>query len=396
VTSPVPSGATPKLDALTGIRILAAMWVVVFHFRGNLATEFSSYRFVAPVVDYGELGVELFFTLSGFVIGLVYARKLGARWSWPASLKFWWARFVRLWPAYMFVLLLVTAWHLFFVVSNEPDPVAPRDFTPLSFVRQVLMVVQWTEADSDRLTWNGPAWTVSAEVLAYLLFPILAVLTLRSIDRIATVVLPFLAVACTAPLIMSAVVRGSLYEPWSWLLRIGCCFLAGYITFFFYERVKDDTRGHRWGGLIFVAAGAVFLAILAGAYLSGHEEWGFLGIALMPIMIGALAVDRSVVARVLSTRPFVLGGMISYSVYLVHMPVIEPLWYLQGIVPWLAPGTPASGIAFLLIPVAVLLAGYALWRWVEEPCRRALKNVWDQSTPAQVEAVDARRTTSRD
>lgn len=373
-TAPAPA----KLDALTGIRIIAALWVVIFHFRGNLASEFESYVYIAPVIEYGELGVDLFFTLSGFVIALVYGRKLSQRWSWPATGRFWWARFVRLWPAYMFMLLVVSVWHFLFVFLDKPDPVAPRDLSLLSFLRQTFMVVQWTEADSDRLTWNGPAWTVSAEVLAYLLFPLLTLLAVRYVDRLPTWLLPVLSVAMTAPLIVSTISRGSLYQPWTWLLRIACCFLAGYLMFFFYERVRKTAVSTRVTASIVLGLVIILIAIMVLAYRAGHHVWGFVGIALFPLIIGALAVDRSWVARTLSTRPFVLGGMISYSVYLVHMPVIEPVWAMQAVVPWLAPGTVGSKLAFLLLPLVVLLAGYALWRWVEEPCRLALRDVWDK------------------
>lgn len=376
MTESPPAAAPARLDALTGVRILAALWVVVFHFRGNLASEFESYVYVAPVIEYGELGVDLFFTLSGFVIALVYGRKLGQGWSTAASANFWWARFARLWPAYMFMLLVVTIWHIMFVVTGRPDPVAPRDLSLGSFFRQVFMVVQWTEADSDRLTWNGPAWTVSAEVLAYLVFPVFTIVAIRAVNRIPTAALPILAVASTAPLIISAILRDSLYAPWTWVLRIACCFVAGYVIYYFYERVRDSRRAQMWAGPVVVATGVIFLGIIVTSYLTGHHSWGFTAIALFPLMIGALALDKSIVARTLSTRPFVLGGMISYSVYLVHMPVIEPIWALQAAVPWLAPGTIGSKAAFLVTPALVLLVGYCLWRWVEEPSRKRLMSFW--------------------
>lgn len=375
--------STVRLDALTGIRIFAAMWVVLFHVRGNLDLEFESYDYIASVVSYGELGVDLFFTLSGFIIALVYGRKLSTDWNWRATIDFWWARFIRLWPAYMFVLVLVTLWHGWFVVSSQSDPVAPRDLSVGSFIRQVFMVVQWTESDSDRLTWNGPAWTVSAEVLAYLVFPLLTILATPLLVRIPTWALSFLSVGATAPLIASTLARGSLYEPWTWVLRITCCFVAGYIGYFFYERLRRSKTANRLGGVVFIAAVAAFLAVLAVAYYTGHHVAGFVAIGLMPVMIVSLALDTGPVSRFFSSRPLVLGGMISYSVYLVHMPVIEPLWYLQGKLPFLAPGTVGSQVAFALIPVVVLVAGYALWRWVEEPCRLALRRY----SPARVRVV---------
>lgn len=375
-TPPVPRESAPRLDALTGVRIVAAMWVVVFHFRGNLATEFAAYRYIAPVIEYGELGVDLFFTLSGFVIAMVYGRRLSHRWSWDQNLRFWWARIIRIWPAYMVMLLIVTVWHLRFVLFGGHDPVAPREISVGSFVRQMLLIIQWTEPNSDRLTWNGPAWTVSAEMLAYLLFPLLALIAVRWVDRMPAFLVFLLSVGATTPLILAAVAKGSLYADWVWLLRIGCCFVAGFFAYYFYERVRDGRVARRVSGVVVIVTVLTALAIMFLAYRSDHHVWGSLSIALFPVLVVFLGLDNAGIGRLLSTRPFVLGGMMSYSVYLVHMPIIEPIWSLQGTFSWLAPGTTGSRIAFLVVPFLVLLGGYALWRWVEEPARARWKDVW--------------------
>jgi peptidoglycan/LPS O-acetylase OafA/YrhL len=79
-------------------------------------------------------------------------------------------------------------------------------------------------------------------------------------------------------------------------------------------------------------------------------------------------------SKVLSKRAFVLGGYFSYSLYLVHMLLIEPIWWAQNVWPQVfAPHTIVIKFMFLLVPVVACLAAYALWRWVEEPARKTMR-----------------------
>src|SRR5881392_3977713 len=90
-----------QVHALTGVRIVAAMWVVLFHTRGNIASEFPWLSdLIGPVLAHGELGVDLFFALSGYVLALNYGNRMGLRLDRKATTRFWWARLARVWPAY--------------------------------------------------------------------------------------------------------------------------------------------------------------------------------------------------------------------------------------------------------------------------------------------------------
>ncbi|GAA3944353.1 acyltransferase family protein [Pseudoclavibacter caeni] len=365
-----------RIDSLTGLRFFAAIWVVLFHIRGNLQQEYPvAYRVVEPVIAYGEYGVDLFFALSGFVLALAYSERLGQRWSWKATGKFYWARFARIWPAYFFMLLFTAFWHLSFVWRDIADPVAPRDLSWGSFLRQALMIVLWTEPNSDRLTWNGAAWTVSAEMLAYLVFPAFALIVHRHVCQARARTLAAWTLLLILPLGIVAM-RSGLYAPWMWVLRIACSFGAGYMAFFLMLRIRGRTWAKRWSG--------AFVGIsLVGAFLwlsfclgLGEHDRGNIVIVLFPFLLTALSIDREWIARLMELPAAQLGGKISYSIYLVHMPIIEILWYLQTYhKSTCSPDQPAAKIGFLLIPIVVTLAGYLLWRFIEEPARRMLKKV---------------------
>ena len=84
---------TGEIKALTGLRIIAAVWVVLFHFRPLLrdaAPDFSDA--LAPVLNCGAQGVDLFFILSGFVLTWNYLDRMGWSWSTRATLHFLWLR----------------------------------------------------------------------------------------------------------------------------------------------------------------------------------------------------------------------------------------------------------------------------------------------------------------
>ena len=86
---------------MTGLRIVAAVWVVAFHFHFTAlpgVAEVSA--LLGPLVTQGSLGVDLFFVLSGFVIAHTYLDVLGPRLRLRAAGRFVWARAGRMWPAY--------------------------------------------------------------------------------------------------------------------------------------------------------------------------------------------------------------------------------------------------------------------------------------------------------
>ncbi|MHA7134527.1 acyltransferase family protein [Oerskovia turbata] len=365
------------IRALTGVRIVAALLVVFFHIRGNIASEFPAvYSVIGPIIDHGELGVDLFFVLSGFVLALNYTSRMGQRFERGAAGRFLWARIARIWPVFFVTLAIAGVWHGLFVAAGGGDPVAPREFSVPSFLQQTFLVALWDQPDFDRLMWNGPAWSVSAEALAYLIFPISVLLFYRMGRVLSARANAVLAFAAMLPVTLFIGANGGLYFEWSWLLRIVCSFTAGALLYQSYHRWRPTPSQRAWASH---GALAVVVLVVVVCYVADRTGYGHLVPMIAPIfvvLIGLLAIGDRHVVRLLGTRPFLVGGAASYSVYMVHMLVIEPFWWAQGNIPSLvAPGSLGSKIGFVVIPFVVYGVGYVMWRYVEKPSHRVMRRM---------------------
>jgi peptidoglycan/LPS O-acetylase OafA/YrhL len=385
-TQTAPRGVQ-QVHALTGVRIVAAMWVILFHVRGNIAAEFPVIgQILGPTLAHGELGVDLFFALSGYVLALNYGERMGLRLDYNATVKFWWARLARVWPAYFFMLVFAAVWHGLLLARESADPVAVHDYSVGSFLRQLTLVVQWTEPGFERLTWNGAAWSVSAEAFAYLLFPVMVLLIFRLNRSLSTRSLVWTAATILFPVVFFSYVLG-LYGAWMWMLRILCAFMAGAIMFYIVRRVPNTKRNRLLASHILVLAAA---AIIAGCYwmdTTGRSRYIGILIPVLVLLVGTLGMADRHVAKLLGCKALVLGGMASYSIYLVHMPLIEIFWKLQMTFPAaLGAGTLGAKVGFVLMPAIVSVLGYFLWRFFEEPARRKMRVMSTKHLPER--AVD--------
>src|SRR4051794_13788734 len=106
--SGTPLAARGEIRALTGLRIIAAMWVVVIHFQADMPPSVGgALGPVWPVAMSGWLGVDLFFLLSGFVMTVSYLDRLGPRWNTRGVVAFLWARLIRIWPLWALLTVLM-------------------------------------------------------------------------------------------------------------------------------------------------------------------------------------------------------------------------------------------------------------------------------------------------
>jgi peptidoglycan/LPS O-acetylase OafA/YrhL len=364
---------TGEIKALSGLRIVAAVWVVLFHFRPWLEVSAPGFRSaLAPVINCGAQGVDLFFMLSGFVLTWNYLERMGESFSMKATLHFLWLRLARVWPVYLVTLHLALAWIIFTLyVGHLPSPVADQ-LNAVSYVRQVLLVQLWFQPFFDGSSWDGPAWSISAEWLAYLMFGVLVLAICRISRATRARGLLWLAVTASLPPALLLLATGHFYTPWSWLPRIIMQFTAGALACAAVRKLQLSDRARRVAGYLSLALGVGIVGILY--FLDAHpvpkitDSSGLVDVLFVPLVV-TLAVGVGSLPRLLSTRVMVYGGYISFSLYMVHEIVHTAWnWFTAQFEIALTPSWSAKLIMVGVFAVAVLGA-VLLYQFVEEPAR---------------------------
>jgi peptidoglycan/LPS O-acetylase OafA/YrhL len=316
-----------ELPALTGLRGICALWVLGFH------------AFTVPA---GYLGVDVFFALSGFVLAYNYAGNP------PSVGVFLWKRFARLYPAHLAGLALTVVCVLVLAGLGIDNP-RPGYFKTEGLLRSLLMVHAWQIPVGK--TWNVPSWSISAEWAAYLAFPVLAAIACR-----ARQVLPLLAlVAALYAWLGYEMATGEYYAtvPYG-MHRIAAGFTAGVLMYRVYELAPPKLIGMP---ALFALLGG---SMAVDTFIGRHESLPYFPVLSAVVVYGLARSDH------LSSPVALYLGRISYSLYLVHWPL---LWLSHSIVKAYAlPNWPVKGVTALL---GLVLAA-AVYRWIEVPARRWL------------------------
>jgi peptidoglycan/LPS O-acetylase OafA/YrhL len=336
-----------ELLALTSIRGIAAWWVVLFHLRLLLAP------WVRPaaiaVLGQGNLAVDLFFVLSGFVIALNYGDRVG---SWRAAGDFLFRRFARIYPLHLLILAGFAAYAGAAILFGSAR-LEEQDGG--YFLASLFLVQNW--GFFPRLEWNVPAWSISTEACAYLLFPFLLRLIVPARRTWWLLALLVLLLGLSIPAFFAAL--GYDFPnavPQAGLFRCLAQFTMGMLLYELYRRL----RGRRLAlPLVAAAACLGLLYALAGLPVTALA-WAALVLGL------ALAKEGW-----LSAAPLVWLGRVSYATYLCHYLALTVFKLL-----FVEEGRPVPPALLALYLVAVLAASALLYHGFERPAQKHLLAWW--------------------
>ncbi len=310
---PVPPRLTwvPSLDGLRGLAVLAVVAFHAGHLRG------------------GYLGVDLFFTVSGFLITRLILDDL-ARDRFSFS-EFWGRRARRLLPALWVVLAVV--------IVTSPWLTDPASGIGLrrSVVATAIYIANWWQLHGPGSYWQAfgtPAplnhtWSLAIEEQFYLVWPVVAVVVWRLARRPARALLAVVAVATTASIIAQAM----LFRPGTDGARayLGTDTRAASILIGCAAAIALWARGRQvhplaWHWLHRVAPLAL-VAIVVAWFVGTQGAWLYRGglpllaLAASVVLVSSAAPTSSGLNRVLAWGPLVLVGKVSYGIYLWHWPV---------------------------------------------------------------------------
>ncbi|MEV6440540.1 acyltransferase [Amycolatopsis sp. NPDC051716] len=395
------------IPQLTGVRALAALWVLAFHFRPELVSSFPFLGRLAPLFDSGYLGVDLFFVLSGFIMTYTHLDRMSGPWTPRKALGFLWLRLSRIWPV-MFLVLLGWALYRAYSLQMNNDASLQAAASPARFLEHVLLIQGWfIEPDQ----WNPIDWSLSAEWLAYLVFSVAVAVLAKMLKTVRVRSLVLCALVSVVPI----VAIGVTMEDGSDLLLFHNALVPGMIPL----RVLTEFFGGAFTALIVLRYGrsarlpwflrptVVFVVIVAIIFLvhhfdsfrrfnmgldwriNGHIMWGsaetVVVVPLFLLLIGGLAIgNREPMAWLLRTRLLVWGGKVSFALYLVHWLVVDVMRHVIQIKLKLT-DVPTSWeyrlivLGFLALTIVI---AHVLHRFFEEPTRRAMRRMLPESMRA--------------
>ena len=345
----------PSLNALTGVRFFAAIYVVAFHTRIGAQCLSDGHRAAGYFFLNGFLAVPMFFLLSGFILAYTYAGQLKG----PGDFRrFWEARFARIWPVYAVSLVLASLPGL-----NFP--------TPGVMAAALLMVQAWNPWDTGMAgAWNLVCWTLSVEAFFYLCFPWVQVWLEKRGSRAHLGWIVAMLATCVAINSGSRTLGYTALGIYRWipfplvhlpefLVGVG---LGGY----FLKRLARPTVAGRWGAWTYGGLGLTLILLCKPA-----GRWTSVVVAGFLMLIWGLAGEATVLSRLLSTKLALLGGGISYSVYLMQMPV---KYWVQGAADHY--GQRSSALRMTCSTVLLLVISLILFKAVENPARKVIRSAF--------------------
>jgi peptidoglycan/LPS O-acetylase OafA/YrhL len=343
-----------SLPALTGVRFLAALYVVVFHFRDVLPQNLRSTPSVAEFLSKGYLGVSLFFLLSGFILAVVYHSRLK---TWTDCRRFFIARLARVYPVYLLALLLI----YLLTYAHEPS-----EFCWSQGIQVLFLVQAWHPVNHAIAGyWNPVAWTLSVEAFFYVCFPPILMLIQRRRNRwlalsLSTVLL--VAVLCKTPemQLFQMIDRGKLANSLPFAILRLPEFIAGMLLGLFFTR--RNLGRSRWPWTYAGLFGALLLLFLP---LHG---WNSLIVLPASALIYGLATQTTFLSFALSSTAMQRLGHASYAIYLLQLGVNA---LVEHVLLRISPGafSSADRITF----VVLILFSLVVYRFWEEPLRYQIR-----------------------
>lgn len=342
-------------------------------------------------------GVGFFFVLSGFILAHVYFGSIET----IGKLRFYAYRLARVWPAYFSSLIL------FLVLIQSSEWVEGGVDTMLVTVSNVFMVQSLIPAKGYYFAFNGVSWSISTEIFFYLAFPfaIYVIKKSQTLAAIGFVAISFFGLAAVYTLDKA----GAQYFPAdaSELSSLGVAyispigriqeFLVGIMAFVLTRGLKFEfLQRWRWATAVEVCAVPAFFILLPIIYYTsrtfgngfGKATGDYLSHYMSAYLFAAIIIlfskSHGAVSRLLSTRPMILLGEISFSMYLTHQILVR--YYMAHRDRFSFISDDYKFYAFMAV---TLLLSYLMWRFIETPAQTAIRKLFDRAYGVSPRAMTA-------
>jgi peptidoglycan/LPS O-acetylase OafA/YrhL len=321
------SGAD-RVASLTGVRAVAALLVLGTH--AAYTTGKYTHGFVGLLYSRMEIGVPIFFALSGYLLFGPWVRAAARGGQWPPTGRYAWHRVRRIMPAY--VVTVVVAFLIYNFRTAGPNP----GHSWIGLLRNLTLTQIYTDNYMFSYLHQGltQMWSLAVEVAFYVALPILAYLLLVVLCRRQW--RPHLLLAGLAGLALVSPAWLVLVHTTDFLPNGARLWLPGYLAWFVGGMLLTvlQAMGVRMYGFVALPL-AVISYVIVSTPIAGEPTTSPTGLwqalvktgfyaAIATLLIAPLALgNRGWYAGLLASRPMVWLGEISYEIFLVHLVVME-------------------------------------------------------------------------
>ena len=350
-----------KLIGLEAIRFLAALSVLVWHYQhfyyvaDKLGPDYvvknqPLYFLLAPFYRMGFYGVEVFWCISGYIFFWKYRNAIAQRTIGVA--KFFMLRFSRLYPLHVMTLALVAILQIIYSSTHGYSFVYANN-DPMHFLYQLVFASNWFPQQG--YSFNGPIWSISVEVLVYVIF----FATLRYIGSSLWFSVGAIAVGWVAKL---AHFDNAVIDCLGFFYVGGMvCVVRQHLTQSRYAK-RVDTVVYLFLVLI------PLVSVVNGSYKDFGAD-AILVALCTPLIIYVCATDIALSRRV---RTFIeAGGNMTYSSYLIHFPlqlaIATTFTYLGRPIP------VHSAFFLCAFLITTFLLAHFIFEWFEKPMQKFIR-----------------------
>ena len=394
----------PSISSLTGLRFIAAFLVCLGHSVPKLIPVSNTASWYPPTLQFATQGMTLFFILSGFVIHYNYSELIKKNYL-LGIYNFLIARFSRLYPLYFVCLgydlvknfgysTLVTHFRdaiLYYLTLTQSWFYIPLGSNALIFQFGLMPQV---------------SWSISTEWFFYLIYPLICFSLLYTSKLYSKIIALFfifsiwiiyigLCFFTKVPINDSAVQTYGMVADmttnfqdsfFNWLMYFSPYsrineFLIGCIIAAIFMQTSSHKLSHRQElfGFAITTASIISIGFFMFFPFKAYNIWGlqtlnqYYGFSLATsVIIYSCARYNNIITRLISNPFMLLGGEISYSIYLLHLPVIEAFSRDAAIVTSLKVGL-ADGARLMFTLATIFGLSMVSYRIIESPSRRLFR-----------------------
>jgi peptidoglycan/LPS O-acetylase OafA/YrhL len=393
--NPLRSSRQLYLSNLTPMRGIAALLTVIFHidlFTGGSLVHASA----SHILNRMYLMVDFFFILSGFIMCYVYGDRFTRKVRKTDFKKFMVARFSRVYPLHLSMLVFtIVILFLFAKLGVPKDPILQVDNNAYSVLTNLLLLHSMNF--HNWFTWVHASWSISTEWWAYMIFPFLVApfFKLKSTGRLLVCILCFLGYFCimffiipiiTVPRELSFIT----FNRSDWTINVAyqygfvrclCGFVLGMMM---YHAYRDQ-----WGKSLLANGWTLGLITIAAFTCMHFNLPDIITVVFFPFILLSGAYGSECINRIFSSRPLQRLGDWSFSIYLVHQPILIVVFNTISLLnppadPNQQPPVPGLlvGWSMALAMIALILfASYLTFMFIENPARRWLNTKAAQEIP---------------